>query len=157
MPTLQEAEQLQAFVDETFELSKDLWAAQNRQKSREQAELTESEFLSLDALVKSPTALTVGDIQRQIGVLPAQMSRIIRALEHKGAEPLISCKINPTDKRKVDVEIAAAGRRAHQDYRQLKLGGIQKMFMSLPESDREDFLRILRLIRDTMRKMNDSK
>jgi DNA-binding MarR family transcriptional regulator len=151
--TLQQAEQLQVFVDETFELSKDIWAAQNRQKSREQTDITESEFLSLDALVKSPTTLSVGEIQRQIGVLPAQMSRVIRALESKGGEALIACKINPTDKRKVDVELTPAGRKAHHGYRQLKLGSIQKMLTTLPEKDRDDFMRMLRMIRDAMCKM----
>jgi CRISPR system Cascade subunit CasE len=50
--------------------------------------------------------MIVGDIQRLLGVLPAQMSRIIRSLENRD-RPLIACHINPRDKRKVDVVMHA--------------------------------------------------
>jgi len=94
--------------------------------------------------------MTVGEIQKQIGVLPAQMSRIIRALESK-SEPLIECKINPGDKRKINVELTPIGAKAHQSYRQLKLGSIEKMLLELDDQDREEFMRILRKIRETTR------
>jgi DNA-binding MarR family transcriptional regulator len=149
---LQEAQQLQEFADEIFELSKDVWAAQTRSRSREQTELAESEFLALDVLAKAAERLTVGEIQRSIGVLPAQMSRVVRALESKSDEPLIRCTTNPDDKRKIDVELTPAGRKAHQAYRQLKLGSIQKMLQSLSAQDREEFMRILRQIRSSVHK-----
>ena len=94
MPTLEQAKILKEFVEEIFELSKDVWASQSRAKAKNQAEITETEFLTLDLLSKSQP-LTVGRIQKHIGVLPAQMSRIVRSLENKGDEPLIECKINP--------------------------------------------------------------
>ncbi len=137
-------------------MSKDVWAAQTRTKGRDQAEITETEYLALDILAKSSSPLSVGDIQRQIGVLPAQMSRIIRSLESKPEQPLIVCGINPLDKRKIDVELTEAGRKVHQGYRQMKLGSIEKMLLSLPEQDREEFMRILRLIRQSMPKSMES-
>jgi DNA-binding MarR family transcriptional regulator len=149
---LQQAEQLQEFMEEMFELSKELWAAQSRLRGRAQAELTETEFLALDILNKAEHTLNVGDIQRQVGVLPAQMSRIIRSLETKGDQPLISCRINPEDKRKVDVEITTTGRQAHRSYRQMKLGSIERLLLTLSEDDRQEFMRILRLIRSAMSK-----
>lgn len=152
MPTLQQAQQLQEFVNEIFEISKDIWAAQTRAKGKDHTELTETEFLALDILVKSEATLSVGDIQRQIGVLPAQMSRIIRSLESKSETPLVSCRINPEDKRKIDVELTASGRKAHQSYRQAKLGSTEKMLLALSERDREDLMRVLRLIRQSLRK-----
>ncbi|GMU21227.1 MAG: hypothetical protein AMXMBFR13_13200 [Phycisphaerae bacterium] len=139
-------------MEEMFELSKELWAAQSRLRGRAQAELTETEFLALDILNKAEHTLNVGDIQRQVGVLPAQMSRIIRSLETKGDQPLISCRINPEDKRKVDVEITTAGRQAHRSYRQMKLGSIERLLLTLSEDDRQEFMRILRLIRTAMSK-----
>lgn len=148
MPMLQQAQQLQEFVEEVFELSKDIWALQSRSRHRHQAEITETEFLALDILMKADATPTVGDIQRQIGVLPAQMSRIIRSLENKGGQALITCRINAADKRKVDVELTDAGRQAHQAYRQMKLGSIQKILLSLSEKDRTEFMRLLRLIRE---------
>ena len=63
---------------------------------RRSGDLKEVEFLTLSLLNQSDT-LIVGDIQRQLGVLPAQMSRIIRALETPD-RPLTACRINPQDK-----------------------------------------------------------
>jgi DNA-binding MarR family transcriptional regulator len=151
MPTLQQAQQVKEFVEEVFELSKNVWASQSKARNRNQPEITETEFLALDLLARQQPQ-TVGDLQRQIGVLPAQMSRVIRSLEGKAEGPLIACRINPEDKRKVDVEMTPAGAQAHQAYRQVKLGSIQKMLLSLSDHDREEFMRILRLIRETARK-----
>ena len=150
MPTLEQAKILKEFTEEIFELSKNVWAAQSREKAKNQAEITETEFLTLDLLSKSQP-LTVGRIQKHIGVLPAQMSRIIRSLENKGDGPLIDCKINQEDKRKIDVELTPAGVQAHKAYRELKLGSIEKILLGLSDQDRQDFMRILRQIQGTMR------
>ena len=152
MPTLTEAQQVKDSAEEIFEVAKDIWAVQTRSKNRNQTEITETEFLALDFLLKSEQPLTVGDIQRHIGVLPAQMSRIIRALESKSPQPLIACKINPQDKRKVDVALTPAGRQAHQSYRQWKLSSTEKMLAALSESDRAEFVRIIRILRGSMHK-----
>lgn len=156
MPTLEHAGQLREFVEEVFQLSTDVWAAQSKGKQSHEAEISETEFLTLDLLAKS-APLTVGEIQRRIGVLPAQMSRVIRSLENKGDQPLVSCSINPQDKRKIDVVLTPAGRKAHQAYRERKLGSIQKMLAGLSENDRNELMRILRLIRDMMRKDMQNK
>src|SRR3954454_660061 len=68
---------------------------------RRSGDLKEVEFLSLSLLQANGTMI-VGDIQRVLGILPAQMSRIIRSLENRD-DPLIECRINPRDKRKIDV------------------------------------------------------
>ncbi len=150
MPTLQQAQELKDFVEEVFSISKGFWAAHARARTRHDSEITETEFLALDLLVKSDSAMTVGDLQRQIGVLPAQMSRVIRALERKGEKPLIACKINQQDKRKIDVTLTDAGRKAYQDYRRLKLGNIERMLTGLSTEDREELVRLLRKVRDSM-------
>lgn len=156
MPTLEQARQLQQFVEEIFEISKDVWAAQSKAKAEHESEISETEFLALDLLVKSEP-LTVGEMQRKIGVLPAQMSRIIRSLESKGGHPLIECNINPNDKRKIDVHLTKAGHQAHDAYRKLKLGSTEKMLLSLSDEDRQEFMRLVRLLRDGMRKGSPSK
>src|SRR5690349_13062007 len=68
---------------------------------RKLGDLKDIEYLTL-SLLHQHEPLIVGDIQRQLGVLPAQMSRIIRALESR-ERPLITCRINSQDKRKIDV------------------------------------------------------
>jgi len=157
MPDFQQAEQLQAFADEIFELSKESWLAQGRQKGKVHPEITETEFLALDILAKATKSKNVGEIQREIGVLPAQMSRIIRSLESKGGKPLVHCRINAQDKRKIDVELTPAGREAHRSYRDIKLGSIQKSLEALSERDRNEFMRILRLVRENNRKVFSQK
>src|SRR5262249_27489479 len=82
-------------------------------------DLKEVEFLALSLLQERGT-LIVGEIQRQLGVLPAQMSRIIRSLEDR-ERPFIACRINPRDKRKIDVCLTDAGERALQDYQALRV------------------------------------
>jgi DNA-binding MarR family transcriptional regulator len=74
--------------------------------------LTEPELLTLQLLTNG--TLIVGDIERALGVQPAQMSRIIRALEGKD-KPMIVCSINPRDKRKIDVELTTHGEKAMLD------------------------------------------
>ncbi len=152
MPMLQQAQELKEFVDEIFSISKDFWGAQSRTRGRTETEISETEFLTLDFLLHSETLLTVGDIQRHIGVLPAQMSRVIRSLENKGDHALIACKINQADKRKIDVEVTDAGRQAHQEYRRVKLGSIERMLTNLEVQDRQELIRILRKVRETVRK-----
>lgn len=156
MPSFKQAQQLQEFAQELFEMSKDIWATQNRSKTKDQTELTETEFLTLDLLTNNQPQ-TVGDLQKQIGVLPAQMSRVIRSLENKGEGPLISCQINQQDKRKVDVELTEAGRQAYQAYRQFKLGSIRQLLMGLSEQDRSELIRITRLVREKAHKNIENK
>lgn len=103
--------------------------------------LKEVEFLTL-ALLHHHDTLIVGDIQRQLGVLPAQMSRIIRSLESRD-RPLIACRINPHDKRKIDVALTPEGVLAFEEQQNARIGGIFNLLGKLSEDDREDLQRML--------------
>jgi DNA-binding MarR family transcriptional regulator len=103
--------------------------------------LKEVEFLTL-AILHQRGTLIVGDIQRMLGVLPAQMSRIIRSLEARD-RPLIVCRINPADKRKINVTLTPAGTQALADYQATHLIGIHTLIDRLSEEDREDLARLL--------------
>src|SRR5262249_34709946 len=87
---------------------------------RRLGDLKEIEFLTL-SILESHGTMIVGDIQRLLGVLPAQMSRIIRALENR-ERPLIACRINPSDKRKIDVCLTPAGEKALEEYQGSRVG-----------------------------------
>src|SRR5437763_310416 len=100
---------------------------------RRAGDLKDIEFLTLTILSGHGT-LIVGDIQRLLGVLPAQMSRVIRSLEGRD-RPLISCRINPHDKRKIDVFLTAAGDKALAEYRECRVRGIADLLRHLPEDD----------------------
>ena len=108
---------------------------------RRAGDLKEVEFLTL-SLLQEHGIMIVGDIQRVLGVLPAQMSRIIRALENRD-RPLIACRINSRDKRKIDVCVTPSGDKALIDYRDASISRIVEHLQRLPEEDQEDLTRSL--------------
>src|SRR6266436_4171021 len=108
---------------------------------RRTGDLKEVEFLTL-AILHAHGTMIVGDIQRLLGVLPAQMSRIIRSLENRD-RALIACRINPRDKRKIDVCLTAAGDQALLDYREASVSRIIDHLRQLTEDDQEDLTRSL--------------
>jgi DNA-binding MarR family transcriptional regulator len=93
--------------------------------------------------------LIVGDIQRQLGVLPAQMSRIIRALETR-ERPLIACRINAQDKRKIDVALTPAGVSAFLEYQAARVRTIASLLGQLGPDDLEDLQRLLAKLHQTL-------
>ncbi len=115
---------------------------------RRSGDLKEIEFLTLSLLNQQAT-LIVGDIQRQLGVLPAQMSRIIRALENR-ERPLIACRINPHDKRKIDVALTPAGVAAFHEYQSTRVHTISTVLGKLEEDDLEDLGRLLSKLHDAL-------
>lgn len=115
---------------------------------RRSGDLKEVEFLTLSLLHHHET-LIVGDIQRQLGVLPAQMSRIIRSLETR-EQPLIACRINPHDKRKIDVVLTPEGIAAFQEYQSARIGSICTLLGKLAEEDFDDLQRLLAKLHDVV-------
>src|SRR5262245_16432390 len=109
---------------------------------RRAGDLREIEFLTL-SLLHQREPLIVGDIQRHLGVLPAQMSRIIRALETR-ERPLISCRINAQDKRKIDVALTPAGRAAFQEYQSSRVRTIATLLGNLSAADLDELYRLVR-------------
>lgn len=137
---------LEALAEEVFELNKLSWTARAQARRQPELYISDYEFLALDVLAKQGP-MTVGELQKHVGVMPAQMSRVIRSLENKPDGPMITCAINARDKRKVDVTLTEAGRGAVGGYRTSKLATITETLTCLGPGDRDEFIRILRLIR----------
>lgn len=133
-------------ADELFQMQTLAAAARSRSKKKGAADLTETEFLTLDLLARHGS-MTVGELRAQISILPAQMSRVIRALEKRSDGPLIKCQINPKDKRKVDVTATKTGRQMHKNYKQVRLGAMVEFLGALSNKDCREFMRICRIIR----------
>jgi len=104
--------------------------------------LRETDFLALTLLDERGTMI-VGDIQRLLGVLPAQMSRIIRRLEADRQNPLIACRINPHDKRKIDVSLTDAGAKALAEYESMRVERIAEMLNELGQGEQESLQQLL--------------
>ena len=148
MPSSQET--LDKMAAEIFELYRLIALARSHRPSGPD-DLSEAEFLTLDLLTKSQPC-TIGQIQKDIGVLPAQMSRIVRALEEQGGRGYVECKINAQDRRRIDVSLTDAGTSAYESYRTARLGSMYEILRVLAPNDRIEFMRMLGQIRDAFAK-----
>ncbi len=137
---------LDRMANEIFELYQLIAAYRSRQPSGPD-DLSETEFLTLDVLSKEEP-MTIGKVQKHVGVVAAQMSRIVRALEEQGGRGYVECRINPQDRRRVDISLTPAGTTAHEKYRATRLGSMHEILDILAPPDREHFMRILRQIRN---------
>ena len=108
---------------------------------RRLGDLKEVEFLTL-SLLQANGVMIVGDIQRILGILPAQMSRVIRSLENR-ERAFIQCRINSRDKRKIDVEHTSHGEKALLEYQAKRVGRIVAQLSTLSEEDQDDLIRSL--------------
>jgi DNA-binding MarR family transcriptional regulator len=120
---------------------------------RRLGDLKEIEFLTL-AILQANGTMIVGDIQRILGVLPAQMSRVIRSLENR-ERPLIQCQINPRDKRKIDVGLTAYGEKSLLEYQGVRVGRIVDRLQNLSDEDQEDLIRALNKLHCLLEKRHD--
>ena len=112
-----------------------------RRGRRREGGLREVEFHTL-AILQERGTMIVGDIQRLLGVLPAQMSRIIRLLENR-PEPLIICRINPSDKRKIDVHITETGQKTLLEFQAVRVRRIADQLQDLSDDEQEHLLQLL--------------
>jgi len=145
---------LDQMAEEIFALAVMSWRARVASKQRSTVELSESQYLALDVLVEATAGgdpVTVGEIQRSIGVLPAQMSRIVSSLQTGFEKPLIRCDLNQSDRRKIDVSMTSEGRAAYDGFRQSRIVKTVEMLKGLPDKDRQEFVRICRRIRELYR------
>lgn len=86
---------------------------------RGKLKLKEIDYLTMSFLYQEEP-LIIGDMQRRLGILPGQMSRIINRLE-KYESPLIDCRIHKDDKRKIEVFLTPAGRTAYEEHRTTRM------------------------------------
>jgi DNA-binding MarR family transcriptional regulator len=115
---------------------------------RRSGDLKDIEYHTL-AILQGRGTMIVGDIQRLLGVLPAQMSRVIRSLEDRPL-PLIACRINPQDKRKIDVGMTEAGEKAVRDYQSVRVHRIAELLQDLTDAEQESLVHLLDRLRDLL-------
>lgn len=151
MPKTQET--LDQMAGEIFELYRYIALARSRQPTGPE-DLSETEFLALDMLMKQDLQ-TIGEIQKSIGIVPAQMSRIVRSLETQGGKGYVECKINPSDRRRIDLAITKAGKEAYNKFRDNRLRSMYQVLNVIPPDDRLEFMRILRQLREAFAGMID--
>ncbi|HMC63615.1 MAG TPA: MarR family transcriptional regulator [Gemmataceae bacterium] len=131
-----------------FEIITQLGLTVPHGRRRRTGELKDVEFLTL-ALLQDRGTMTVGDIQKVLGVLPAQMSRVIRSLEAR-ENSMIACHINAQDKRRIDVRLTSAGEKALHDYEATRVSRIIDVLRDLSEEDKEELGRLLDKLRGAL-------
>ena len=151
MKTAASRKQLEQLADEVYGVTRGVMALRARSRATGPEELGESEFIALDLLAEKET-VTVGEMQKRIGIPPAQMSRLLRCLETKEEGPMVRCSINEDDRRKVDVTITETGREAHEHFRQARRATSLQFLKPLSQEDRDVFMRILRSFREEIDK-----
>jgi DNA-binding MarR family transcriptional regulator len=142
---------LDRLAQDVFDVMKQLSLVAARGRRRP-GDLKDGEFHTL-SLLHERGIMIVGDIQRELGVLPAQMSRIIRSLENRD-RPYITCGINPHDKRKVNVALTNEGVKVLHEHRQVRISRISQVLRKLNEDDLERLETVLERVRDLVRRKN---
>lgn len=135
---------LEGIAQDLFEVVTRLCMTIPRGRRRSE-DLKEIEYLTL-SLLEDRGTMIVGDIQRLLGVLPAQMSRIIRSLENRQG-PLIACRINPQDKRKIDVNLTEDGEKILLEYQGVRIRKLVELLQDLADEDQENLTRLLEKVR----------
>ena len=133
---------LNTMAAEIFKLYQLIATVRSRRPSGSD-EPSETEFLTLDALSKEQP-LTIGEVQKRVGVLPAQMSRIVRSLEKEGGKGFVECRINAKDRRRIDVSLTKEGRAAYESFRGARLESMRQIVSIVPPEDRSHMMRIVR-------------
>lgn len=139
-------QQMDMMAEEVFGLFKVVATARSR-KQTGGSDLSETEFLTLDVLTKEGP-LTIGEVQKRVGVAPAQMSRVVRALEVEGGRGFVECKINPNDRRRVNLALTDSGNKAYAAFRRSRLSSFLTVLGALDPDDRVEFMRMLKRIGD---------
>ena len=111
--------------------------------------ISETEYLVLDVVSKEQP-ITIGDVQKRIGVLPAQMSRIVRAMETQGGRGLVACAINAEDRRRIDLTLTDEGAEALDAYRTARMRSMHHILQILPPDDRLNLMRIVHTLTEAI-------
>ena len=142
-------ESLERLAQEVLEVVRQVSLMAPRGRRRP-GDLKEGEFLTL-AMLQDQGTKTVGEIQRELGVLPAQMSRIVRSLENRD-RPMVVCKLNPQDKRKIDVTLTEDGVKALSVYSRSRVARILEALREMNEEEQEALAAILEKSREILRR-----
>lgn len=148
-PLANSEEALNVMAAELFELYQLLATLRSRRPSGPD-EPSESEFVTLAVLSKEQP-LTIGEVQKRVGVLPAQMSRIVRSLEKESGKGFVACMINAKDRRRIDVSLTDSGRAAHENFRAARLSSMHQILSILSPEDRLHLMRIVRQLRTALK------
>lgn len=110
--------------------------------------LTMREYCALSALRYGRR--NAGALRRLLGVHATQMARVLSRLEEGVRPRLTRCAINREDRRRKDVALTRAGRRAADRYRKQVLGSGFHVLAQFSDADCRCLLRMLRRLDEAL-------
>lgn len=111
------------------------------------------EMLFLEVLHSAQGPLTVGEVQRSLGVRHApQMTRILARLE-KNTPPFILRSIGLRDRREIEVTITEAGKELLEHYRESSTGKIEELLvqMEIKDTVKQEVLRTIQQLNELLK------
>jgi MarR family transcriptional regulator, organic hydroperoxide resistance regulator len=120
--------------------------ARSRAANRPDAKLTPAQFHLLSAL-EGGRALTVGELAAAAGVSSPTATRMLDALER---EEMVRRKPSVEDRRRISVEMTAAGKRAMATGRRRLDAARERIYEELLPAEREQAARLLTRLADAL-------
>jgi DNA-binding MarR family transcriptional regulator len=121
-----------------------MWAEHKRTAQRfEEHSLTIPQFYTLVAIARRESGCPIGLLAGEMQQSNATMTGIVDRLE---TQKLVKRKrLDPDDRRKVNVELTAAGYAMLARARETRLADLRRALEAFPPRDRQEFLRLLKL------------
>ncbi|MDQ7094370.1 MarR family winged helix-turn-helix transcriptional regulator [Desulfosporosinus sp. PR] len=126
-------------------LARDLLAVMYQMRGRNpQKQLSDSvhgENFVLSYISEHEGNVIPSDISHAMGTTSARIAAVLNSLEGKG---LISRRIDAEDRRRILIDLTAAGRERVHEHHQMIMSHITKMLQYLGEDDAKEYIRIMK-------------
>ena len=141
------------FADKVTEIMPVIMRELAKQQSEEfyKVKITLPQLVVLDMIVREDE-LKMSDLARLINVTTAAMTGIVDRLVRDG---YVTRENDAEDRRIIKVRPTAKGSRVVKNANEQKKAIIIKMFGAVSDVEREEYLRILTLVRDKMKDRKD--
>ena len=106
------------------------------------------EMFALNFLYRHGSTVLPSEISEKMGISTARIASILNALEGK---ELITRRIDPTDRRKILVELTEEGGARAVAHREEMLQGAERVLRKMGEDDTRELLRLLGKLFDVMK------
>jgi len=111
-------------------------------KCMPQKQISESlrgETFALQYIAEREGYVIPSEISNEMGISSARIAAALNSLENKG---FVTRQIDPSDRRRILVQLTPAGREQARKHRQLMLSAMANMLAYLGEGDAEEYIRI---------------
>jgi DNA-binding MarR family transcriptional regulator len=131
------------FTELAREYMEVLFKMRKRKNDKKINDSMHGEQFVLTYVSKHGGSVIPSEISNEMGISTARIAAALNNLENKG---LVTRRIDERDRRRILVELTAAGRAQEAEHARVITGMIARMLEDLGETDALEFLRILKKI-----------